>query len=64
MAWSSRPRKGAVFGIMLVVLEFVLVLVALALAVTMLILLTKHYEVSNEKLSGSGKDSALGSVTT
>ena len=43
---------------------FVLVLVALALAVTMLILLTKHYEVSNEKLSGSGKDSALGSVTT
>ena len=60
MTRSSRPRKAAVFGMALAIM---LVLVALGLAVTMLVLLTQS-EASNDKLSGSGKGSALGSGTT
>ena len=60
VAWSSRTRKAAVFVMLLAI---VLVLVALGMAVTMLVL-PKESEASNDKLSGSGKGSALGSGTT
>ena len=62
VAWSSRPRKAAVF-VMLLAIVLVLVALGLGLAVTMLVL-PEESEASNDKLSGSGKGSALGSGTT